>query len=663
MSTTSIRHPPGAPAPTTVREGTTSGDAMPDKPPSPRFSTSSFVLVGAIALTIGIFIIDTATTLDIAIAVLYVVVVFVAANFLQRRGVLLVAAGCVALAVLSFLLSHGLSADTALVRCFVSIAAIGATTYLALKNQSANMVLREQASLLDLTHDTIFVRDLNDVITYWNRGAEELYGWPRDEAIGQVSHQLMKTVFPEPLEDITAELFRSGRWEGELIHTKRDGTRVTVASRWSLQQDERGRPIGTLETNNDITERKRADAELLASERRYRNIFQTAGVSIWEEDFSQVKAAIDDLKARGVRDFAQYLTKNPEFVQQAIAMVRIVNVNDTTVKLLGAAHKDELLVSLLKIFLPETEDVFRQELVAIAEGQTFFEAETALRTLKGDRLSVLLTIAFPSEADALDCVLVSMMDITERERMNEALHQAQAELAHVTRVTTLGQLTASIAHEVNQPLAAIVTNGEACLRWLGHDPPQLDEVRGAVENMIDDGMRASEVVSGLRALSKKTEPQRTRLNLNDVIREVIPLVEREVFNHRVSLRLELAPVLAPVLADRIQLQQVVMNLLINAIQAMASVSDRARQLLIRSRQLDGDQVLIEVEDSGIGIAAENMSQLFTAFYTTKLDGMGMGLSICRSLIEAHGGRIWAARNAGPGATFAFTLPPLRETAA
>ena len=659
MSTTSIRHPPGAPAPTTVREGTTSGDAMPDKPPSPRFSTSSFVLVGAIALTIGIFIIDTATTLDIAIAVLYVVVVFVAANFLQRRGVLLVAAGCVALAVLSFLLSHGLSAGTALARCFVSIAAIGATTYLALKNQSANMVLREQASLLDLTHDTIFVRDLNDVITYWNRGAEELYGWTRDEAIGQVSHQLMKTVFPEPLEDITAQLFRSGRWEGELIHTKRDGTRVTVASRWSLQQDERGRPIGTLETNNDITERKRADAELLTSERRYRNIFQTAGVSIWEEDFSQVKAAIDDLKARGVRDFAQYLAKNPEFVRQAIAMVRIVNVNDTTVKLLGAAHKDELLVSLHKIFVPETEDVFRQELIAIAEGRTFFEAETVLRTLKGDRLSVLLTIAFPSEADALDCVLVSMMDITERERMNEALHQAQAELAHVTRVTTLGQLTASIAHEVNQPLAAIVTNGEACLRWLGydppqldiafpseadaldsvlvsmmdvterermnealhqaqaelahvtrvttlgqltasiahevnqplaaivtngeaclrwlgHDPPQLDEVRGAVESMIGDGMRASEVVWGLRALSKKTDPERMRLNLNDVIREVIPLVQREVFNHRVSLRLELAPALAPVLADRIQLQQVVMNLLINGIQAMASVTDRAR---------------------------------------------------------------------------------------
>jgi C4-dicarboxylate-specific signal transduction histidine kinase len=458
-------------------------------------------------------------------------------------------------------------------------------------------------------------------------------------------------------------LVRTGRWEGELIHTKRDGTRVTAASRWSLQQDERGRPTGTLETNNDITERKQADAELRASERRYRNIFQTAGVSIWEEDFSQVKAAINDLKARGVQDFAQYLKENPDFVRQAITMVKIVNVNDATLKLLAARHKEELLVSLHNIFVPETEDVFRQELIAIAEGRSSFEAETDLRTLKGDKLSVLLTIAFPSEADTLDSVLVSMMDITERERMNEALHQAQAELAHVTRVTTLGQLTASIAHEVNQPLAAIVTNGEACLRWLGYNPPQLDEVRSAVESMIGDGMRASEVVWGLRALSKKTDPQRTVLSLNDVVGEVILLVQREVLNHRVWLRQELAPALPYVVADRIQLQQVIMNLLINAIQAMASVTDRPRELLIRSRRLDDDQVLIEVEDSGIGIAPENMSQLFTAFYTTKLEGMGMGLSICRSLIEAHGGRIWASRNAGPGATFAFTLPSIREAAA
>src|SRR5882757_8628699 len=307
-----------------------------DRSPSPAFAGSPIVPVIAGAIAIAIFIVDTATPLDIAIAVLYVVVVLMAANSFQRRGVLLVASACLALTVLSYFVQHRLAADTALVRCLMSISAIGATTFLALKSQSANMVVRERARLLDLTHDTVFVRDMNDVITYWNLGAEELYGWRRDEAIGRVSHELMKTAFPIPLAEITAELLRTDRWEGELVHTKRDGTRVTVASRWSPQKDERGRPICTMETNNDITERKRADAELRESERRYRHIFQTAGVSIWEEDFSQVKAAIDDLKAQGIREFARHFATHPEFVRRAIALVNIVNVNDTTIKLLAA---------------------------------------------------------------------------------------------------------------------------------------------------------------------------------------------------------------------------------------------------------------------------------------------------------------------------------------
>jgi two-component system, LuxR family, sensor kinase FixL len=257
---------------------------------------------------------------------------------------------------------------------------------------------------------------------------------------------------------------------------------------------------------------------------------------------------------------------------------------------------------------------------------------------------------------------VSLMDITERNRMQEALQQAQAELAHVARVTTLGQLTASIAHEVNQPLAAIVTNGEACLRWLGQEPLQLDEVRSAVESMISDGVRAGEVVWGIRSLSRKTDPQRTALNLSNIIDEVMQLVQREVLNHRVLLRLEIEPALPAVLGDRVQLQQVIMNLLINGIQAMIPVTDRPHELSIRLHRHEGEQVLIEVQDTGVGIAPENMKQLFDAFFSTKPNGMGMGLSICRSIIEAHGGRIWATDNGRRGATFQFTLPFAREEA-
>lgn len=239
----------------TVSGGASEADL---KAPAAAFGGSPLLPAVAAAFALGIFVFDTATTLDIAIAVLYVVVVLLSANFLQRRGVLIVASGCMALTVLAYVLSHHIAADTALVRVVMSLSAIAATAFLALKNQSANMAVREQARLLDLTHDSIFVRDMGDVITYWNRGAEELYGWRRDEAIGKVSHQLMKTVFPVPLAAITAQLLRVGRWEGELIHTKRDGSRVTLSSRWSLQRDERGRPVATMETNNDITERNRA---------------------------------------------------------------------------------------------------------------------------------------------------------------------------------------------------------------------------------------------------------------------------------------------------------------------------------------------------------------------------------------------------------------------
>ena len=254
-------------------------------------------------------------------------------------------------------------------------------------------------------------------------------------------------------------------------------------------------------------------------------------------------------------------------------------------------------------------------------------------------------------------------NITAEVRGNQAelaLRQAQTELAHVTRITTLGELTASIAHEVNQPLAAIVTNGAACLRWLAPQPPDVAEARGAVECMISDGHRASEVIQRLRALCQKTDPQKTRLDINDVIEEALLLVQREVLDHRVVLLRDLARALTPVLGDRVQLQQVIINLVMNGMEAMADVADRPRDLLIRSHQRAPNQVLVTVQDSGIGIEPESVDRLFGSFYTTKPGGMGMGLSISRSIIEAHDGRLWASPNSGPGATFQFTLPSYRQ---
>jgi signal transduction histidine kinase len=250
----------------------------------------------------------------------------------------------------------------------------------------------------------------------------------------------------------------------------------------------------------------------------------------------------------------------------------------------------------------------------------------------------------------------AVMDVTAAKRAEEAVQAAQAELAHVARMTTLGELTAWIAHEVNQPLAGIVTNGTACLQWLGQKSPALDEARSSVEDMISDAQRAGDVILEIRALSRKTAPKRGPLDINDLIQGVVRLVTREAQAQGASVRLDLAPALPAVVGDRVQLQQVVINLVINAIQAMASVTARPRELSIRSRQNEAGHVLIEVADSGHGIGSTNLDQLFKAFFTTKTAGMGMGLSICRSIIEAHGGNVWATDNVPSGAVFHFTLP-------
>jgi C4-dicarboxylate-specific signal transduction histidine kinase len=236
------------------------------------------------------------------------------------------------------------------------------------------------------------------------------------------------------------------------------------------------------------------------------------------------------------------------------------------------------------------------------------------------------------------------------------LRDTQTNLAHVMRITTLGELTASIAHEVNQPLAAVVANAEACLRWLDRGTPDLDAVRRSVEWIIDDGNRASEVIRRVRALANKAEIAKVPLDINDVVREVTALVQRELISHRMSSRMELASSLPMILGDRVQLQQVIINLVMNGIEAMQSVTDRPRELVIRSGQDETHRVLVSVTDCGVGISAENADRLFNAFFTTKSSGMGMGLAICRSIMEAHGGRLWATANVPYGATFQFILP-------
>ena len=243
----------------------------------------------------------------------------------------------------------------------------------------------------------------------------------------------------------------------------------------------------------------------------------------------------------------------------------------------------------------------------------------------------------------------------ERKRAEETLRKSQAELAHVTRLVSLGELAASIAHEINQPLTAVVTNGSACLRWLAADSPNLEEAREAARRIVRDGNRAGEVLKRIRLFLKKTDTEKTRVDINRTITEVVALARDEASRHQVTLHTKLANDLPPVLGDRVQLQQVIFNLVLNSIEAMTNSAPAARELHIYSRRYEGDKVMVTVKDFGAGVDPRDVEKLFDPFYSTKSDGLGMGLAISRTIVEDHGGSLWIAPDNGLGTTFQFTL--------
>ncbi|QRM34321.1 PAS domain S-box protein [Microvirga sp. VF16] len=408
----------------------------------------------------------------------------------------------------------------------------------------------------------------------------------------------------------------------ELARPTPDGGKRYVSVSGLPVFDQTGRFIGYRGVGRHITERKQAEEALRESEEKWKAVFES----------------------------------NPTMYFMVDAAGTTLSVNAFGAEQLGYTP-DELVGSpVLNVFHePDREAV--QRLVARCFAQPNRAMSWEARKVRKD--GTVLWVRETARSVLLkNCpvILVACEDITERKRAEEALQKAQAELAHVTRVTTIGELTSSIAHEVNQPLAAIVTNANAALRWLASQPPNLAEVRATLERIVQDGHRAGAVIGRARALFRKTATITTRVDLNELIRDTVALVQGEVRRHRILLRTELAPDLPPVAGDRVQLQQVILNLVLNGLEAMKEGAERPRELLIRSRLDETGAVLVAVHDTGVGLDPQNMERVFEAFYTTKLDGLGMGLAICRSIIEAHGGQLWASASEPWGAVFQFTLP-------
>ena len=364
------------------------------------------------------------------------------------------------------------------------------------------------------------------------------------------------------------------------------------------------------------------------------------------------------------RKLASLVENSTDFIGFASPEGHALFVNAAGQKMVGLDGDEHVRATrVLDYVVEEERQRVQQQVLPAVMRHGHWEGETQFRHFKTGAAIPMLQHVFCIQEPGSDrpiALATISRDMTERKQAEEALREAQAELAHATRVMTLGELAASIAHEVNQPLTAVINNSNACLRWLARQSPDLEGVREALKDIIANGQRASDVIARIRAALKKAPTQMERLEINHIIAEVIELTYHEVQQYGVQLHTELASDLPAVLGDRVQLQQVLLNLVVNGIDAMSTVAERPRQLLIQTTWAEPEGVLVAVQDSGIGLDQQALERIFDAFYTTKAMGMGMGLSISRTIIKAHGGRLWAERNPGPGATLQFILPRATE---
>lgn len=398
-----------------------------------------------------------------------------------------------------------------------------------------------------------------------------------------------------------------------------------------------------------------AEEALRESEYRYRNLFQAMAASFWELDFTPVGAMLRDLRGQGVKDFAAHFADHPDFVRQMMQATRVIDVNDQTVTLFGRGDKAELLQALDVFWPEESNHVYAASVIAAVSGKVSYATECKLRRLNGEVFEALFTACFAPESVAAGKLLIGVIDVSERVRAQEMLRQVQSEFAHAARVSMLGELTASIAHEVNQPLAAIATNASAGLRWLDRAEPDVAEVRTLTQRIIADAQRAADVIARVRAMAGHRAPEPTALSVNGVVEEAMTFLAHEFQAQGVTFSLDLQRGLPLVRADRIQLQQVIVNLAVNAGQAMAQAGSAIRHVTVRTR-LHDSHVHVAVDDTGPGLDAAQKDRLFESFFTTKTNGLGLGLPICRTIVESYGGDIDARTREAGGATFSFTLP-------
>jgi PAS domain S-box-containing protein len=465
---------------------------------------------------------------------------------------------------------------------------------------------------------------------YWSEEMFRIWGFDPQQGLPDYE-TAWRRIHPEDFKAIFQQMEKAstGNLKIDVVSEFRivlpDGTVKYLHATSQPVFDDTGEVVEYFGTSVDVTERKRAEEELRAAETRFR-----ASV----DHLTEAVFIHDDQDDQG----------------------RVVDVNQQACDSLGYTRAELIGMTAFDYDALVDATFMRSIKDRVARGE-IFSFESVHRRKDGTVFPVEIRVR-PFWHGDHQFGLTVVRDITERKRAEaerERLRQLEGELAHIDRVNMMGELASSLAHELNQPIAAAITSASACLRWLAHNPPDLERARAAIMRIEKDGSRAAEIIQRIRAFYKTgAPPQLESVDLNTVASDMLALLREEAARHSVSLRTELAPQLPQIVADRVQLQQVLMNLMLNGIEAM---TDSAGELTIRSQSTNDGRLQISVSDTGVGLPSEKLDRIFNAFYTTKPQGTGMGLAISRSIIEAHGGRLWATANAERGATFHFSLPP------
>ena len=473
----------------------------------------------------------------------------------------------------------------------------------------------------------------------------------------QMVGQPVGAFWPAQSRSVLATLLESVATDRSRLEVRKmvsSGTiRAPIIRAWHAAEP---KPLGSVfVTIKGATNDDRTSWELEASEERYRKLFQYLPTALWQVDSRRAGEAFDQLKASGVRDIAAYLAQNPDLVEHAKDVVRVTDVNRDAVSLFRADNAADLIKPVRYIFAA-APGLAERVMVAHFEKRRNFIQETKILAFDGSIIDVLFTVTYPVPPEQLDTTFITMQDISERLNAEKQLRKLQADFTHAGRIATLGELATSIAHEINQPLTAIVTNGETSLRWLARADQNIEKVTQLTSRIVSNARRAGEIIHRIRGMAAKHEPEKRLVDFNAVVEEALLFIRHDIDSKSIALSTTFAAGLPNVIGDRIQLQQVIINLLVNSVQAIVHSGQPTRRIDVQTSIDEEGSVVFSVLDNGLGVAEADLLHIFDSFFSTKDAGIGIGLAICQSIISAHGGSISGSNRPNGGAHFHFSLP-------